>query len=265
MKFLLIDGSYYIFYRFYALQLWWKNAHRDEELGVPFENEIFVSAFKSAFVNKFKEIPKKLKLGNCVTMIGKDCPRKNIWRMEHISEYKAQREYEDDFEGKPFFKMAYNELYSNAGCNTFLKHDGLEADDCIAITVQHILEKYSDAEIYIITSDMDYLQLMRENVHIYNLKYKKLSDSKTAFDSGEKNLFCKIITGDKSDNIPAIYKGCGIKTAIKYYESPNLLDEKLKDPEIMKRYMLNKKIIDFKEIPEDLVESFKTNVLKISS
>ena len=60
MKFLLIDGSYYIFYRFYALQLWWKNAHRDEELGVPFENEIFVSAFKSAFVNKFKEIPKNL-------------------------------------------------------------------------------------------------------------------------------------------------------------------------------------------------------------
>ena len=36
-------------------------------------------------------------------------------------------------------------------------------------------------------------------------------ESKNAFDT-EKNLFCKIVIGDKSDNIPGIFNKCGIKT-----------------------------------------------------
>ena len=35
-------------------------------------------------------------------------------------------------------------------------------------------------QIYIITSDMDYLQLLNERTHIYNLKYKQLVESKNA-------------------------------------------------------------------------------------
>ena len=68
---------------------------------------------------------------------------------------------------------------------------------------------------YIITSDMDYLQLLNERTHIYNLKYKQLVESKNAFESAEKNLFYKIVTGDK-DNIPGIFKN-GIKTAEKLF------------------------------------------------
>ena len=40
--FIFVDGSYYCFYRYYALLNWWKSAHQDEPLGDPFENEIFL-------------------------------------------------------------------------------------------------------------------------------------------------------------------------------------------------------------------------------
>ena len=256
-QFLFIDGSYMLFYRYYAIVQWWKNAHPDEEIGTPIENEIFVSTFRSSFVKKIKELEKKLKLKNHVTMIGKDCPRKNIWRMEKFDTYKENRDT-DDFEGGPFFKMAYDELFKQCGIDTILSYDKLEADDCIAITTKEVLKKYPDAEIYIITSDMDYLQLMRENVHIYNLKYKLLCDSKTAFLDPEKNLFCKIVMGDKSDNIPGIFAKCGIKTAEKYFDDRELFTAKLQKEGKQELYERNRKIIDFDYIPEHLVEGFKS-------
>ena len=261
-QFLFIDGSYMLFYRYYAIVQWWKNAHPDEEIGTPIENEIFVSTFRSSFVKKIKELEKKLKLKNHVTMIGKDCPRKNIWRMEKFDTYKENRDT-DDFEGGPFFKMAYDELFKQCGIDTILSYDKLEADDCIAITTKEVLKKYPDAEIYIITSDMDYLQLMRENVHIYNLKYKLLCDSKTAFLDPEKNLFCKIVMGDKSDNIPGIFAKCGIKTAEKYFDDRELVTAKLQKEGKQELYERNRKIIDFDYIPEHLVEGFKKQVLRL--
>ena len=67
----------------------------------------------------------------------------------------------------------------------------------------------------------------------------------------------KIITGDKSDNIKGVFKRCGLKTACKYYENKELFEKKLKNEEgAMDRYLLNKKLIDFNEIPEDLVNNF---------
>ena len=66
----------------------------------------------------------------------------------------------------------------------------------------------------------------------------------------------KILTGDKSDNIKGVFKKCGPKTACKYYENKELFREKLKEDGAMEGYLLNKKIIDFNEIPEELVNKF---------
>ena len=261
-QFLFIDGSYMVFYRYFAIHQWWKNAHPDEDIGTPIDNEVFVSTFRNSFIKKLKELEKKLKLKNHVTMVGKDCPRQKIWRMSDFDVYKGNRD-QDEFEGGPFFKMAYNELFKEAGIDTILSYDTLEADDCIAITTREVLKKYPDAEIYIVTSDMDYLQLLNDNVHIYNLKYKLLTDSKTAFHDPKKNLFCKIVMGDKSDNIPAIFSKCGIKTAEKYFENPELFREKLKKEKREEQYERNRKIIDFDFIPKDLVDGFKKHVLRL--
>jgi len=42
-----------------------------------------------------------------------------------------------------------------------------------------------------------------------------------------KTYFVKIVMGDKSDNINSIFKKCGIKTALKYYEDEKLFQDKL--------------------------------------
>ena len=61
MDFILVDGSYYTFYRYFAMMSWWGLAKPDEELGIPIENKDFVEKFNSTFISKFKEIEKNSK------------------------------------------------------------------------------------------------------------------------------------------------------------------------------------------------------------
>ena len=48
--FIFVDGSYYNFYRYFALQQGWKNAYPDEPLDDPYQNEKFVEKFKKTHV-----------------------------------------------------------------------------------------------------------------------------------------------------------------------------------------------------------------------
>ena len=111
--------------------------------------------------------------------------------------------------------------------NKILKYPGLEADDCLSIMTKKIKKTFPEGKITIITSDRDYLQLACENVELYDLKYKKLTERKSSYNNAEKDLFVKILTGDKSDNIPGIFTKCGPKTAIKYFEDKELFIKQL--------------------------------------
>jgi len=256
--FVFIDGSYFIFYRYYALVQWWKASHKDEELSDPINKPEFVEKFKSTFVSKLKEISKKLKLENVMMFVGKDCPRQDIWRMALHPEYKGTR-VNDGFEGGPFFKMAYREkLFEAGGAHMILSHPKLEADDCIAISAKNTLLSYPEetSKVVIIASDHDYLQLVGPRLSIFSLKYKNLLESKKAYNSAEKNLFFKIVLGDKSDNIPGMFKKCGPKTAEKYYDDKNLFMDKCKSANAGDRFELNNRLVNFNEIPSDLVDEF---------
>jgi 5'-3' exonuclease len=265
MKFLLIDGSYFNFFRYFAMQQWWSLAKKDEELGLPIENQTFVDKYKTTFVNKISEIEKKLKLKGCIKIVGKDCPRKNIWRHELYGHYKEGRDNGKEFHGKPFFKMAYSELFEKAGIKAILSYPKLEADDVIAITTKHIIENYPDSEVTIIASDMDYLQLASDRVKIFTLKYKDISKSKNAIGDSECDKFCKIVAGDKSDNIPSVFPKCGIKTALKYYNNKELFNEKLNNVKNAKEiFERNRKLVDFNCIPDNLRKGFMKEVLGIT-
>ena len=126
-------------------------------------------------------------------------------------------------------------------------------------SVDSILSKYlktkneNNCKIYIIANDMDYLQLASDSVKIINLKYKDLTESKKWSGNAKKDLFCKIVIGDKSDDIPPIFKKCGPKTAIKYFENRDLFEEQLKKENAYEKYQKNKKLIDFNEIPKEYV------------
>lgn len=256
INYILIDGSYFIFYRFYALLAWWKLAKPDENIDNPANNTEFIEKFKKTFKDKIAEISKKLKLKNFKILVALDCPRKEIWRNYYFPEYKATRIYDDNLGIGSFFEIGIN-IFKNELKLPILKENKLEADDCIALYVKYLKLNENYNSITIIANDMDYMQLdNEENINIINLKYKYLRESKTITQNSECNLFCKIIMGDKSDNIPGIFKKCGLKTAIKYFENKELFNKQLDKENTHSAYALNKLIIDFNNIPNELKESF---------
>jgi 5'-3' exonuclease len=268
--FIFVDGSYYCFYRYFALQQWWKNAYPEETLDDPIQNKKFVDKFRKTFVENLQQIHNKLKINKDpvkpIMIVGKDCKRENIWRNEIFNNYKSNRKNgpEDGFMGGPFFKMAYEEeLFQKGGAKAILKHPRLEADDCIALSVKYLLNKYPLCKIYIITSDRDYLQLNADNVDLFTLTYKNLTDSKTATGNAKDDLRIKIIMGDSSDNIPSVFPKCGIKTAQKCIEDEEFFKKKMNNnEEYYKRYKLNEQLIDFNMIPSNYADEFLATIKK---
>lgn len=95
---------------------------------------------------------------------------------------------------------------------------GFEADDVIGTVVKEMRGKVD--EIYIVTGDMDTLQLVNENTKVYTLR-KGMNDIviydipevKKRFGFGpELVIDYKALRGDSSDNIPGV-PGIGEKTA----------------------------------------------------
>lgn len=269
--FILVDTSYWIFYRYYAILQWWKHAKLTEPLPENhIDNNEFLEKFTKTFLESLEVFKKKQKLHKqgkkntqpCTIIAARDCPRKDIWRNKLYENYKGTRPHDQTFNGAPFFKYIYqnnNQKLYEAGVNHILQFPNLEADDIIAITKHHICAKYPDAKIYIIANDHDYLQLLDDQTEIVNFQYKFLKEAKKVFDEPAKNLFYKIVLGDKSDNIMPVFKKCGPKTCEKYYANKELFNEALlKEVGAQEKYELNKKLVSFEEIPTDLIENFKT-------
>jgi 5'-3' exonuclease len=245
-NYIFIDGSYFVFYRFHALLAWWRLKHKDEPINNPIENEEFVEKFKKLFVERIQSIPKLLSIEDPIIIIGKDCPRSDIWRNEHLNSYKGNRAKNNVI--KPFFKMAYDGLFQEVS-SKILYHEKLEADDCIAVATKHYL-KNKENHITIITSDTDYLQLIVDRVEIYNAKMKPVRTVKNSTMKADMDLFVKIIMGDKSDNIPPVFpQKRGKAKAKQYYNEPEFFKEELKIYNVEEVYKRNKLLIDFSEIP----------------
>ena len=267
--FVLVDTSYWIFYRYFAIMQWWKHAKPDDDLNNnPYTNEEFVEKFIKTFVESLQTFKKKHKLHKqrskphtpCTIIAARDCPRSEIWRNSLYNGYKETRDKDDSFNGGPFFKEVYkenNKLLYQAGVNYVLRFPNLEGDDIVAICKKIIRHKYPDALIIILANDHDYCQLLDDYTEIINFQNKNLRESKKVFVEPDKNLFYKIVLGDKSDNILPIFKKCGPKTCEKYYLNKELFLEALaNDKEAQKKYELNKKLVSFNEIPEKLVNEF---------
>ena len=240
-NYILIDGSYYCFYRYYALLNWWKMAHSEEDLDTPYENKLFVEKFKTTFIDKIKELSKKLKIKDSKIIVAKDCPRKKIWRQNQINHYKETRDY-SNFKGGPFFKMVFEEnLFEPLNCK-LIQHPYLEADDCAYYVANHYKNTHN---VFIIANDHDYMQIICDKINVINLQNKNLKDNKNFYNNSKKALFMKIILGDKSDNIPPVFKKCGIKTAEKYFENEELFNNELNNNiESKNQYLINKKYLN---------------------
>lgn len=245
--YLFIDLSYFIFYLYYAKKKYLQ-CQKLETVDL-INNEYFMSLFNN-FDKKLEEIKKKLKLKDDIEIIfAKDCKRNDIWRNELFPEYKKSRKVNNEI--GEFFIHTYKNIIHKYN---YISIDKCEADDIIGVLTK---ELYKDNKIYIITGDMDYLQLLyNENIQIYDLKYKSFREKSIGY---KDDLLKKIILGDISDNIPSIHKKLGIKTVEKYLNDKEQLENKLKDPLINQQFILNKKLIDMDFIPSIFIK----NILQI--
>ena len=157
-----------------------------------------------------------------------DKPKTNIRkRLEIYPEYKAGRKpAPPDFYAQiPIL----HELLDAFGWPLY-EFDDYEADDIMA-TLDRQAEARGNIETYLITSDLDALQILDSNTFLYALKKGVSNIDK--FDVAEfearysiridQFLDLKSLKGDASDNIPGV-AGVGEKTATQLLQQFNTLD-----------------------------------------
>lgn len=176
------------------------------------------------------------------------------FRHEEYADYKATRVKAPDelYEQIPYAKEVLTSLnipiYAVAG---------FEADDLIGTLCKKIDDKGQNIDTYIVTGDMDTLQLVDNNTKVYTLK-KGIKDTiiydidlvEQKYGFGPAQVIdYKALRGDPSDNIPGV-KGIGEKTAtdlIKKYGSLDGIYEAINENVFSFSNSIKEKLIDDKE------------------
>lgn len=140
------------------------------------------------------------------------------FRKEMYSAYKANRGTmpEDLSPQIPYIKKFVETL----GLPGF-EEPGFEADDIIATLAEHAAKISDEADVCIISSDKDLMQLVNEHVFLYDtmkdLKYDATAVKEKLGVPPEQVADYLGIVGDSSDNIPGV-KGLGPKSAVALLE-----------------------------------------------
>lgn len=213
------------------------------------------------------------------TVIAKDSKLTKSFRYALYPEYKLTRKLNRAKRGQYQIGPVFDEIYANVFPSIFDEHtvqlmvDGAEGDDVIASLArsERILEDY--AKIILVSSDRDFIQLQIDRpVQQYDIKGElvvpRLKRGQEIVNLTPKQaLMVKIISGDNSDNIPAIKKKVGEVTAFKYITEKTEEFKKLlkENPEVAQRFILNTKLVDFKNIPVELSQKVVDGFLGVKT
>jgi len=219
--FYLIDGSGYIFRAYYALPPLSRKSD-----GLPTGA---VSGFCSMLFKLLEESRSDESVYHPTHFaVIFDSARKNF-RNDIYREYKANRsEAPEDL--IPQFE------YIRKSVKAFnlpsIELPNYEADDLIATYAKKIIK--AGAKVTIISSDKDLMQLVSDNIRLYDPMKSKVLGEKEVFEKfGVKPhqvIDVQSLAGDSSDNIPGV-PGIGIKTASELITKYKTLDVLLKKAE----------------------------------
>lgn len=220
---ILVDTSYWLYYRFFALRTWYKKAFPDPNRSANFdiehnwiEDSIFMNKFRKLFIDNIKTLVKKYKTIMTNVVFCLDCSYKDIWRNLLITDYKATRPESlkkkgfNAFNVFAYIKKDYlPELQVQYGVK-IIYHPKCEADDIIG-HLAPFLVSHNFPMIYVIANDNDYLQICNSKIKMIkgNIKYESVLTDNMTFENelssnyGEEYLIRKILLGDVSDNIRA--------------------------------------------------------------
>jgi len=178
----------------------------------------------------------------------------NKWRKAFYEHYKANRQIETDLYYPEInrareYLLEFFDLYTNWSVVT---SERAEADDVIAVAVQ----SDPDREFVIISSDKDFMQLLREGVILYSPMGRKEREIE---DDRDFDLFLKCIRGDSSDNVRSAYPRIYTKKLKEIwndktkYGMQNLMEHRLDSGErVGDLYQRNKTLIDLTQQPENI-------------
>jgi DNA polymerase-1 len=206
----LVDGSGYIFRAYFALP---PLTHNGMPVGA-------VLGFSSMLMKMLKD------LNAPYIAVIFDAAKKNF-RYDIYDQYKANREEapEDLIPQFPLFRKA-----SEAFGIPALEVEGYEADDLIATYARCAQEQ--GRKVTIVGTDKDLMQLVNENVRLYDPIKNKYLGADDVFEkfgvAPDKVVDVQALSGDSVDNVPGV-PGIGIKTAAQliteYGDLETLLDK----------------------------------------
>lgn len=255
---ILIDTSYFIFYRYYSTLKWYQFRNKEIDYTKIDQDETFMNAFKKHILDDLQKVCKNWKSKLSQIVFCCDCSREDIWRNEYTTMYKATRVPNPTFNSNIFFKF-YEYIEENEKEWGFHKVcvDHLEADDIAYLVKMHLQKKNWPNKTVIITNDNDYLQMLDENTSIFNMNGKGNDLSSRSCGNPKIDLKVKLIMGDKSDNILPIHPGIGPKTAMKLAQLNDVdFDSYLVTKNCKEVYERNKHIVDLSMIPDEHVQAY---------
>lgn len=194
---------------------------------------------------------------------------KHYWRRDLFPQYKASRKKnreKSNLDWNKIFEVTNkirDEIKENLPYKSVEVY-GAEADDIIAVITQSCYTK----DVMIISSDKDFIQLHKENVKQWSPVTKK------EVNGHDPNTYIKehILKGDSGDGVPNVLspdhtftdglrqKPLGKKRIDK------MINENIDDwnDEVKRNYQRNLKLIDLKNIPNN-IESDIINAIETSS
>ena len=109
---ILIDCSYYIFYRYFATKRWISFQKNTENID-------FLESFERHLENDLNKLCKKFKTIKSNIYFGVDCYRNTIWRNEYLKTYKQQRTDNPEFDRDTYLKGEISPVFFGSAINNF--------------------------------------------------------------------------------------------------------------------------------------------------
>jgi DNA polymerase I len=230
--FCLIDASSFIFRAFYAVR---PLSNKD---GLP-TNSVF------GFANMIIKVLEDLQPTHIAVVYDTKAPS---FRKEMYPEYKANRGAmpEELVPQIPYIKKFVETL----GLPGF-ERPGFEADDVIATLAERAAHMEKEADVCIVSSDKDLMQLVNGHIHLYDtMKGQKFTPAEVKEKLGVPPALVADylgIVGDSSDNIPGV-KGIGPKGAVALLEQFGSLEKIYQHLDQVKKEGQRKQLEECREI-----------------
>ena len=149
--------------------------------------------------------------------------------------------------------------------------DNIEADDAIAYLTTVVREKQEGSQSIIMSTDKDFLQLVADDVKVWNPIKKRLYEPSSVLAEYKIHptnfLIYRALDGDASDNINGI-KGVGLTSLVKYYpkltEPGKVTLDEIFDIAKSGKAKLYEKILNGKDILERNIQLMRLDEIDMS-